>query len=285
MNKTRSRSYVITYNNPHEDKVTLESFMELIQASGASRAIAQLERGDNGTPHIQGFFEFENQRYAKSVKKLFFPGQPHIEAAKSAFDSWVYCSKEDTRIEGPREFGSVPLPKKSKGRDYKEYNLAVVSGGLAQMVEDGKVSIDRYLRIKQSVDAYNIDTRVVQSLDTELKSNNEWHVGPPQCGKSSSVRWRFPNAYRKEAKNKWWDGYTGQDNVIIDEIELDADYLGHYLKIWGDHYAFPAEVKGGTINIRPKHIIVTTNYRPDEIFKCPTLVAAIERRFHIIYWE
>ena len=63
---------------------------------------------------------------------------------------------------------------------------------------------------------------------------------------------------------------------------------GHYktgesLKIWADKYAFEAEVKGGTITIRPEKIFVTSNFRPSEIWKeDPQLLAAIEDRFQLV---
>lgn len=49
-----------------------------------------------------------------------------------------------------------------------------------------------------------------------------------------------------KASNKWWDGYRGETDVLIDDIEKDSAYLGHFLKLWGDPYGFiQAEVKGG----------------------------------------
>ena len=42
----------------------------------------------------------------------------------------------------------------------------------------------------------------------------------------------YPNLYVKSS-TKWWDGYTNQDVVLVDD--LDSDALKHYIKIWAAH--------------------------------------------------
>ena len=57
--------------------------------------------------------------------------------------------------------------------------------------------------------------------------------------------------------------------------------LGHYLKIWSDKYPFNAETKGGTIFIRPKVIVVTSNFEIEELHDKPQIQDAIKRRFTV----
>eukprot|EP00798_Chlamydomonas_sp_ICE-L_P007702 gene7702-868_t len=95
-----------------------------------------------------------------------------------------------------------------------------------------------------------------------------WIWGPPGCGKSKGPK-------------KWWDGYQDEDNVILDDF--DTGNLGHHLKIWADRYSFLAEVKGGTLHIRPKKIVVTSNFAPDDPkFEWDSVTTeAIRRRFKV----
>lgn len=71
-----------------------------------------------------------------------------------------------------------------------------------------------------------------------------------------------PGAFRKQ-QNKWFDGYAGQDVIILDDLDLlGGQTLGHYLKIWADRYPCYGEVKGSTVGLAHKKFIVTSNYRP-----------------------
>jgi hypothetical protein len=49
------------------------------------------------------------------------------------------------------------------------------------------------------------------------KLENEYHWGVTGAGKSRQARDRFPDAYIK-SNNVWWDGYAGEETVIIDEL-------------------------------------------------------------------
>lgn len=46
---------------------------------------------------------------------------------------------------------------------------------------------------------------------------------------------RFPDAFRKN-QNKWFDGYTGQLHIILDDLDRVGTGLSHHLKIWMDRY-------------------------------------------------
>lgn len=124
--------------------------------------------------------------------------------------------------------------------------------------------------------------------DTLLENNtlegnleNFWYYGPPGTGKSLCARDSYPKLFLK-ALNHWWDGYQGEETILIEEWELGSGkFLGHHLKIWADRYPFKPEIKGSSLPPqRPKRIIVTSNYSIDECFGSDqTLVQAIKRRF------
>jgi len=57
---------------------------------------------------------------------------------------------------------------------------------------------------------------------------------------------------------------------------------GHHLKKWADHYKFPAAVKGGQILIRPKRIIITSNYDMESVYERNEDLLPLKRRFRSI---
>jgi hypothetical protein len=67
-------------------------------------------------------------------------------------------------------------------------------------------------------------------------------------------------------QTKWWDGYAGQETVIIEDMDEMGDKLGHLLKLWSDSYSLHGEVKGGTIALNYKRLIITSNYTIEHIF-------------------
>lgn len=89
------------------------------------------------------------------------------------------------------------------------------------------------------------------------------------------------DAYPKDPRTKWWDGYTGQEHVVIDEFRGGVD-IAHVLR-WFDRYPVLVETKGGSIPLRAATIWVTSNLPPDQWY--PDLdadtVAALRRRLEI----
>lgn len=107
--------------------------------------------------------------------------------------------KEDTRVEGPWEFGKKPLNPASK-TDWDQ---------VRQLAKEGKLEeIDAgiYVRYYNSLKRIEKDTMVVEGQSDSVKGI--WYWGESGAGKSYKARADFPNAYKKLA-NKWWDGYQG----------------------------------------------------------------------------
>lgn len=81
--------------------------------------------------------------------------------------------------------------------------------------------------------------------------------------------------------NKWWESYEGQDVVLIEDVGMTHTWMGDFLKIWADRYGFRAEIKNDSTVLRPKKIVVTSNYTPAELWPDKNVHDPILRRFKL----
>lgn len=166
----------------------------------------------------------------------------------------------------------LPFNRNSK-TDWNKAKQAALEGRIDDVPDD--VYIKYYNTLK------NIARDHMNPPTDQPNTTGIWIYGPPGAGKSHYAREYYPDHYLKP-QSKWWDGYQGQKNVIIDDFDCKA--LGHLLKIWADKYSFIAESKGHSMCIRPENIIITSNYSIEEIFgEDKNLFDAIKRRFYIIH--
>ena len=82
--------------------------------------------------------------------------------------------------------------------------------------------------------------------------------------------------------NKWWDGYDHEDVVVLDDFDpKHAEFLSYYLKNLGRPLFIQCRGKRRMMRIRPKTIIVTSQYSLDACFPEKETLAAISRRFRV----
>lgn len=272
----RSRNWCFTLNNfTDADIEYIHTCFEKNKDPWKIRAVAYAQEiGESGTPHLQGFVCFTNLKTMSAVKNLTGP-KAHLEAMRGSVQNNVdYCSKQGELI----VLGKLPMTQKEKGEAGKaayEEAWDLAKQGKIEDIEAG-LRLTYYTTLKRIAKDYMAPPKDNDVLE------NYWIWGPTGTGKSRAVRAQFGGDMYNKACNKWWDGYMDQDTVLIDDFDKSHHVLGHHLKIWGDHYAFTAEVKGCALSIRPKRIIITSNYHPRDIWTDETTYGPIERRFKLI---
>lgn len=265
----RSRNWCFTRNNWKDTAV--EDALE------CRYIIYGKEIGDEtSTPHLQGFVSFKNPKTFSAVQTLM-PGC-HLERTRGTPDEAAeYCRKDGDYTER----GTCPVTQEAKGlaekRKWENILLAAKEGRTKD------IPADIQLRYDNNIKRIRKDELMAREL-SDTSETHLWYVGPTGCGKSRKAREENPLAYLKMC-NKWWDGYTDQQAVIIEDLDKEHNKLCHHLKLWGDRYPFLAEMKGGAMKIRPSKIIVTSNYRPEEIWTTKQDLEPILRRFKVVSWE
>lgn len=257
------RNFCFTINNPTaEDRKDVASL-------DVKYLVVGEEVSASGTPHLQGYCELTKRTRVTSLKKRL--PRAHLERRKgSAQQAATYCKKDGNFT----ETGTISRP--GKRNDLHNFVAEVKKQKgmkLIDVMENHPMTLARYPRF---VDLANHLYRECKSRDT---LDNHWYVGVSGSGKSSTARKKYPGLYLKSI-NKWWDGYDDEDAILLDDFGATHNMLGYYLKIWADHYPFKAEVKGGSMVIRPKTVIVTSQYRIEELFSGNDL-EALARRFTV----
>lgn len=265
---SRSRSYVYTLNNYTEEEEAE------VQAIPATYHVYGRELGDSGTPHLQGVLYFANARSFNSVKKLI--PRAHFEITRSLGSAISYAKKDGNIWEKGTEPIGAP-GKKCTTAERAEKNKRLLSESLSDLVLSGELSLNQVPIIKKA--------RIILAQEGDALCTEDvrglWFYGPPGVGKSHHARSNYPDIYLK-AQNKWFDGYTGQETILLDDF--DCKELGHHLKIWADKWSCTGEIKGGTVNLKHKRFIITSNYHPDDLWEEENMREAIKRRFQITHF-
>jgi hypothetical protein len=242
---------------------------------GVSYAKWQLEKGELGTLHYQGYVEFDKQKRLSGAKKINGRAAWYMRGGsqQQAID---YVSKAET-YEGP----GGEIGEKAPGQGARS-DLQL----MCEMVKDGSTMKEVALSNMAQYVVHNrgLETlgQVIGSTYTHDDVRGIWYWGAPGTGKSHQARQDYPDAYLK-SQSKWFCGYAGETAILLDDLDkLGGDKLGHYLKIWADKYACSAEVKGAKVNLKHKAIVITSNYHPDTLWpEDPEMLQAIKRRFKI----
>lgn len=237
---------------------------------------------DTKREHLQGFVVLEKRMRLSELKKL--DSTMHFEAMRGTLEqNWDYCTKEDKE---PMEFGERP-DFTAGAREKNRWRLAreLATKSEYELIDD-QIYVTAYTALhKMKYDNVGDETPLQECCGI-------WLYGVPASGKSFDARTRYGNNnfYIKESFDQWFDGYTGQDSIIIEDVDpdmCDEKRIVQRLKTWTDKWPFPVQTKGGMINaIRPQRIIVTSNFSIDECFPKATgsNLEAIKRRFKVIHY-
>lgn len=261
-----AKNWCFTLNNYTEDEVEFLSKCTLkpdyfIRFIAFSHELGTIE----DTPHLQGYLSCKHAVRLTQLKKVM--PRAHLEPMRGRLDQNAkYCSKQGEL----HKFGDEPVPPGPREQNRWLETMNHLRNGDLESI-DPDIRIRYYGNLNKLLRDYSAKPLTIDGL-----FENEWIWGPPGSGKSKRAREENPDLYVKSL-NKWWDQYNGEHTILIDDFQ-PGFHMEYFIKIWADRYPFRAESKGGSLLIRPRKIVVTSNFSIEQCFNGVDC-EAVKRRF------
>lgn len=249
--------------------------------------VYQLERApDTGRLHFQGYLVFNDSVRMGLVSRLL-PGA-HLEQAKGdAQQNTEYCTKQESRVDGPWSVGNIGRTGKGKRNDLLDVQEAIKQGKSEKEISEEHFGV--WLRHHNAISKYIImhNKREDQAPDVIVL------CGPTGTGKTRAA-WELGTSYDNDGRvaypymwsgGKWFSDYAGERCVVFDEFCGQINWT-LFLRLL-DRYPMTVETKGGHAPWLARSIIITSNLRPDEWFKREEVkqgFSALFRRFTMYLW-
>lgn len=226
------------------------------------------EVGEKGTPHLQGNVYFKNRVTLGTIKTLFTAVHSDLNAIHIGDSrgcpcrgdlsaNLSYITKTGVKL---YEWGTRPSLFADGGEAdrWKSVRLLAKSGQFASIEEN---YFDIWLRYDRKLRAMYIPDHLPSPCEVI------WLQGPTRVGKDYWIDKKYPRLYTQMGM-KWFDDYDGEEVVYIAEMDVDkARAMGiQLLKMLCDWTRVRVEVKGGSILIRPKTVLFSSNYTFKEVF-------------------
>lgn len=224
-----------------------------------------------GKEHYQCYVEFKQPQRPTGAQRLV-GGNGHFCVRSGTREQAIaYCKKEESAVpDSWREFGDASRTGEERKTQGKRSDL----DDIAEAIQDGSQPDDiaeqfpkSYIRYHRGIEKLHqaVSRRTKRSWATDIVII--W--GPTGTGKTRQVfaREGADNVYVKPSDgakaSTWFDGYTGQRVVLIDDYVPGQYSIGQFL-VWADRYPCQVPVKGGFVNFIPRRIYITSNYDPAE---------------------
>ncbi len=264
----QGRNWLFTINNPAGDGDDPAHWSR----DRIKYCVWQLEIApETGTEHIQGYIMLSSNARLSYLKNTF-NARAHWERRRGTHqEADDYCSKEDTRKEGTetQRFGEPPA--RGRRTDLEDVKKFIDEGASRKEVADEHFGT--WCKYYKAFDAY-------RKLNTETRT---WHTrclvlwGISGSGKSHLAREiAGPDHYTLPPQTGmvWWDGYEGQQTVIIDEFT--GWLTREKLQTLVDCTSTTVPLKGTHREFLSKLIILTSNREPASWWRDG--LGAMERR-------
>ena len=228
----RSRGWVIT-DYPHASGLDLDYWKDYIkdkvEKDVLKYGIVAEEETKTEKIHFQIYIYYKNPVPWDMMKKRF--PKAHLELQLGTHEqASVYCKKTSVYF----EYGE--LPKQGKRNDYHRLMELIDQGHSAEEIEE--MMPDKYFLHDQKIKRLIQDKRERYYKENDREPLKVIYLSDKTgTGKSYSVRQAFKDKYFATNYRHPWDGYKGEEVVVLEEFRGDIplkemlNLLDHYSQI------------------------------------------------------
>lgn len=235
--------------------------------------VYQVEEGEDGFLHYQGYVEFANAKTITAAKKCLNCRWAHLEPRRGTVEQAIdYCAKPGG-LEPIVEFGRY---KRQGERSDLMY--------IKDRIEQGATEHDLWVETFSDMVRYfkGIQRAMIVMGPKPKRGPVQIIVfwGDPRAGKSQQAKRLAKSTpggyYVKDPTSMWWDGYQGEKCVLMDDFDPSHHaWTWHQMFGWLDDEIVPAQYKGGYLSLQFTRLIITTNFGPVLWFKPDQHVTAL----------
>ncbi len=236
---TRTRSYCFTFNNYSEKDIgKLVSFFDT-----SNKFIFQEEKGENGTPHLQGFVQWKSARWFTSLKK--YDKRIHWEKAKSIKGSIEYCSKSESRVgKIYKKNVTIKAPLKDPMKGLKLHTWQVL---MKEIINEECLESDRTIHWWYDISGCTGKTTWCKYLCINY---NCLYLG----GKSNDIKFAVTEWLKKKDLHL----------VCFDLVRSMENYISYEaIEAVKNGIFFSGKYEGGMCIFNKPHVFVFANYKPE----------------------
>lgn len=252
--------------------------------------VFQQEKAKTGRLHYQCFVYFKNEKSLRACKEHLPPGV-HLEVCKGTVDdNYDYCTKEDSRVDGPWEYGKKPANPGDKIKKLQEHHKEILEymKGCERFSDllihpnysryvSGKMDWARsaYHIIRNQIEPVQLQLRSWQSdllykVAMQDTSRSVWWIVDIKGGRGKTTFTKYCrhhfNAFTPQLNHKTASFlYDRQELVIIDIPRHTGDELVPYGLIESLKNGFITSDKYVPLQkeFNPPMVIIFSNHQPD----------------------
>ena len=260
----RSRSCCFTYHDYHLDGAE-QRFMRYAQECSRYMVLGFEVCPETGRQHIQGYVAWENPRSLNKFQTDIGLKRFHFEITRGTpLQASEYCKKDGKFW----EYGT--LPQQGERTDWQKAINDLDNGLDIRTVVSEQPQLLPAIR---SLEKY----KNLTMKSTHRDVNVIFIFGSPGTGKTRFA-WDYdPELYTKP-EGQWWDGYTDQKTILLDDYQGDINYT-QFLKVL-DRYPINLPIKGGFVPANYTTVIITSNKNFNQWYNEPP--QAIARRIRTV---